>query len=222
MIPRAFADRLTLMVLTDAAVLQGRDMIEQALAAVRGGATAIQLRDKTGTTRELFEQAQALIEAVRPRGSLVIVNDRVDVALAAEADGAHLGDDDLPLAAARGIAPAGFILGRSAANPEEAIRAERDGADYLGVGPVFATLSKPDAGDAIGPVRIRAVTTATPLPVVAIGGIDVSNASVPIEAGAVGVAVIRAVTATADAESAARDLLVVVSRAREASSRRFG
>jgi thiamine-phosphate pyrophosphorylase len=204
------AERLALIVVTDPECGEGRSVVEVVRAALVGGATAIQLRAKEMEAREMVELARALAAGTRAAGALLFVNDRVDVALAAGADGAHLGDDDLPLAAARRITPPRFLLGRSADSPEGARAAERDGADYVGVGPVYGTASKPDAGDAIGPARIAEVAAAVRIPVVGIGGIGAANARPVIEAGAAGVAVISAVVRAPDPEAATREILARV------------
>jgi thiamine-phosphate pyrophosphorylase len=204
----SLADRLGLIVVTDAACGEGRELVEVVRAALAGGAPAVQLRAKHESTREMTELALRLGEETRRAGALLFINDRLDVALAAGADGVHLGDDDLPLPAARRLAPAGFLIGRSVATPDEAVQAVREGADYLGVGPVFATLSKADAGDAIGAAGVRAVCAAAGgVPVVGIGGIDAGNAGEVAGAGAAGVAVIRAVMLAPDPRAAAAELL---------------
>lgn len=203
---------LRLMAVTDEALAADRDLVELVRRALHGGATAIQLRDKQRPPRESVALARALLTEIRALGALLIINDRVDVALAAGADGAHLGDDDLPLAAARVIVPAGFVLGRSAATPEEAGAAARDGANYLGVGPVFPTETKHDAGDAIGTESLGRVAAATALPVLGIGGITARNAAQVVAAGAAGVAVVRTVFGAAEVETAARELRRAVER----------
>lgn len=199
---------LRLIVITDAAIAAPRDVRDIVAAAVGAGAPAIQLRDKRATARELAEAARALLPIVRGAGALLFVNDRLDVALAAGADGVHLGPDDLPVAAARPIAPRPFLIGTSTDDPAVARRAERDGADYIGCGAVFGTTSKPDAGDErIGPGRLDEVAAAVDIPVVGIGGIDVSNVAAVAETRAAGVAVIGAVMAAADPDAAVRALL---------------
>lgn len=205
------ADRLALIVVTDAACGEGRELVEVVRAALAGGAPAVQLRAKHESTREMVELAIRLAEETRRAGALLFVNDRLDVALAAGVDGVHLGDDDLPLPLARRITPAGFLIGRSVATPDEAMQAVRDGADYLGVGPVFATLSKADAGEAIGAGGVDAVCAAAGrVPVVGIGGIDAANAREVAGAGAAGVAVIRSVMLATDPRAAAAALLRAV------------
>jgi thiamine-phosphate pyrophosphorylase len=208
--PDDLARRLALTVITDARCGEGRELVEMVRAALRGGAPCIQLRAKTETAREMVELARALREATHAAGALLIVNDRVDVALAAGADGAHVGEDDLPVPAARRIVPPGFLLGRSTETPEQAVRARGDGADYVGVGPVYETASKDDAGGPVGLARVAAVVGAAGIPAVGIGGIDAGNAAEVVRAGAAGVAVIRAVMQAPDPAEAVRELLRAV------------
>lgn len=205
------ATRLRLMVVTDPECA-GRELVDVVRAALRGGAPCIQLRLKEGSSREMLEAARRLLEETRAAGALLLVNDRVDVAIAAGAEGAHLGDDDLPVEQARRIVPAGFVIGRSVDGAEGARAAESAGADYLGVGPVLATPSKRDAGAAIGEAGVAAVHSASALPIVAIGGIDAHNAAGVARAGADGVAVIRAVMQAPDPAAASRALLAAVER----------
>lgn len=200
------AERLRLIVVTDADC-GGRDLVDVVRAALRGGAPAIQLRMKDGAARDMVEMAQALLAETRPAGALLFVNDRVDVAVIAGADGAHVGQDDLPVSAARRVSPPGFLLGVSAESVELALQAEAEGADYVGVGPVYATGSKGDAGEPIGLGRIAEVSASVRIPVVGIGGIAVGNARAVVESGAAGVAVISAVMRADDPESAVRELL---------------
>jgi thiamine-phosphate pyrophosphorylase len=206
--------RLALIVVTDERLPPGRDLVETVRAALRGGAPAIQLRDKLRTPRESVALARALLAETRAAGALLFVNDRVDVALASGADGTHLGDDDLPLAAARHIVPPGFLLGRSADTPELALDAQSEGADYVGVGPVYGTATKADAGEAIGTARIAAVAASVQIPVVGIGGIGPTNATAVIAAGAAGVAVVSAVMNAADPEDATRRIMRAVAMGR--------
>ncbi|HEY0019235.1 MAG TPA: thiamine phosphate synthase [Longimicrobium sp.] len=203
----ALADRLRLIVVTDPDCGAGRDVAGVVRAALRGGAPAIQLRMKDASAREMAEMARALLVHTGAAGALLFINDRVDVALAVEADGAHVGQDDLPVAAARRIVPPGFLLGVSAETAELALAAQADGADYVGAGPVYATGSKADAGDAVGVGRIAEVAAAVRIPVVGIGGITIANAPPVIAAGAAGIAVISAVMRAEDPEAAVRALL---------------
>lgn len=199
-------ERLRLIVVTDPDC-GGRSVVDVVRAALRGGAPAIQLRMKDAPAREMAQVARALLAETHAASALLFINDRVDVALAVGADGAHVGQDDLPAAAARQIAPPGFLLGVSAETPELARAAEADGADYVGVGPVYATGSKADAGDAVGCEHITQVAAAVRVPVVGIGGITIGNAPPVIHAGAAGVAVISAVMRADDPEAAVRALL---------------
>jgi thiamine-phosphate pyrophosphorylase len=203
----SLGERLRLIVVTDPDCGAGRGVADVVRAALRGGAPAIQLRMKDGSAREMADLARALLAETRPTGALLFINDRVDVALAVGADGAHVGQDDLPAAAARRIVPPGFLIGVSAETAELARRAEADGADYVGVGPVYATGSKADAGDAVGTGRISEVAAAVRIPVVGIGGITAENAQAVIRAGAAGVAVISTVMRAEDPEAAVRALL---------------
>jgi thiamine-phosphate diphosphorylase len=200
-------DRLSLIVITDPGCGEGRTILDVVRGALRGGAPSIQLRGKEMAAREQVELARALLAETRAAGALLWVNDRLDVALAAGADGAHLGQDDLPVEAARRISPPGFLLGISAETPELAVAAERGGADYVGTGPVYETGSKADAGSAIGLGRIAEVASAVGIPVVGIGGIAAANAGEVVRSGAAGVAVISAVMRAPDPEQAVRDLL---------------
>lgn len=201
---------------TDARCGEGRGVVEVVRAALQGGAPAVQLRAKTEPARETVELARRLREETRAAGALLFVNDRVDVALIAGADGAHVGDEDVPVPAARRIVPPGFLLGRSVETPEQAAAARREGADYVGVGPVYETASKDDAGFPVGLARVRVVAGAAGIPAVGIGGIDAENASDVVRAGAAGVAVIRAVMQAPDPAEATRELLRRIRSARPA------
>ena len=201
---------LSLYVITDAALSRGRSHVDVVRAAIAGGATAVQLRDKTASTRELIQLGRALRALTGEAGVALIVNDRADVVLAVDADGVHVGQDDLPALDARRIVCAGKIVGVSAATIAEAQQAERDGADYIGVGSVYATGSKPDAGAPIGPAGLAPVARAVSIPAVAIGGINAENAAACIAAGAVGVAVISAVVSAGDVTQAARVLRAAI------------
>ena len=192
------------MVITDPVLLKGRDTVAVCRAAVTGGATMIQVRWKDGTPAEILELTRALV-AVLPVP--VLVNDRVDIALAAGAAGAHLGWDDLPLEALRPHLPASFLLGISVGSEEEAARAPAT-ADYWSVGPCFATPTKADAGPALGPEGFAGLARLAPdgTPVIAIGGITSTNARSVIDVGAMGVAVIGAVLGASNPQVAARGL----------------
>jgi thiamine-phosphate pyrophosphorylase len=197
-------------VITDRRAAGERSLVDVVRAAVRGGATMVQLRDKGASTRERIELGRALHRVTRPAGVPLIVNDRADVALAIDAEGVHVGQDDMPAPLARQIIGPARILGVSAGTVDEALQAARQGADYLGTGDVYGTPTKADAGTPIGLGGLAEVARAVAIPVVAIGGITIDNAPAAIEAGAAGVAVISAVIGAADPEDAARRLRAAV------------
>jgi thiamine-phosphate pyrophosphorylase len=195
-----------LYVITDEGIGRGLSHVELARRAVAGGADVVQLRDKRLSSRELLDAASAIREVTYDAGALFIVNDRLDVALAAGADGVHLGESDLPIEHARRIAPPGFIIGASVGSVVTAVRAGVEGADYVALSPTFSTTSKDDAGEGYGLAMLSAVRAAVSLPLVAIGGITPDNVGDVIAAGADGVAVISAVVGEDDVTAAARDL----------------
>jgi len=194
-----------LYVVTDEKVSRGRSHLEVAEKAIRGGADVIQYRDKTSSSGEMYRIALAMRKLTRDAGVPLIINDRLDIALAVGADGLHVGQDDLPASVARRLLPPGTILGVSTEVPEEALRAEKDGADYIGGGPIFeARGTKADAGAPKGPGMIAPIRAKCRLPIVAIGGIKSGNARSVLEAGADAVAVISDIVGADDIEEAAR------------------
>jgi len=212
--PELLASRLRVMVLTDPSPACGRGLVEVVRECLAAGATAIQLRDKASDARALLDLARVLAGPTRACGALLIVNDRLDVALAAGADGVHLGPEDLPVAAARSSAPPGFLVGFSTDDPETGRRAAAEGADYLGVGAVYGTRSKPGLADeAIGPARVGEVAMASGLPCVGIGGVTPSNAAAVFAVGA-GVAVLSAVMGHPDPGTAVRAIVAASGPAR--------
>jgi thiamine-phosphate pyrophosphorylase len=200
--------RLRLVVITDRRLAAPRAMKAVVGAALEAGARVIQLRDKEASARELFQQAAELLPIVHGYGGLLIINDRLDVALAAGADGVHLGPEDLPVAVARRIAPPEFIVGASTDDPAKARALAAEGASYIGCGAVFGTTSKDVGSERIGPEGLSAVARAVSIPVVGIGGITTANAAELADTGAAGVAVIGAVMAAPDPAQAVRQLLV--------------
>ena len=202
-------DSLTLVAITDGAQRGTEDIVRRALACVRGGATMVQLRLKDADARTQVEVARALVAALPP-GIPLIMNDRADLAMASGAAGVHLGPEDLPVVAARRILGPDRIVGLSVGNDAEAI--EASGADYVGIGPVYATASKGDAGEAIGVGELERLAALCARPAVGVGGIDASNAAAVIAAGVRGVAVIRALFSASDPEAAARSLRSAIGR----------
>jgi thiamine-phosphate pyrophosphorylase len=214
--PRGLAHRLRLIVITDHRLAAPREVLDVVRAAVAAGAPSVQLRHKGVGARALAEEGRALLEITRPADALLFINDRLDVALAIGADGAHLGPDDLPIAAARSLAPPGFLLGHSTDDPDVARRAEADGADYLGCGAVFGTTTKDVGDEAIGTPGLARVVDAVGIPVVGIGGVTPDGASaIAAETGAVGVAVVGAVMGATDPGTAVGALLEPFGPARE-------
>ena len=199
---------LRLYVITCRDPASGRGHLDVAAAALQGGAQAVQLRDKEMPARELFELATRIREMIAERApkTLLVVNDRVDVARAARADGVHLGREDLTCEAAREMLGPQAVIGLSATSLEEAEEAEAAGADYLGVGPVFPTPSKADAAPAMGLEGLAGIRAAVRAPLVAIGGIGEDDVRAVMRAGADGVAVISAVAGAPDMAEAVRRL----------------
>jgi len=208
MIPN-LAAVLRLMLVTDDRLLGERDPVSVCQAAERGGATCIQLRLKEASPRDLLGILRRLVAAVRVP---VIVNDRLDVALAGGAQGAHLGPDDIPLPLARKTAPPGFLLGGSVGSPEEIAAGEP--ADYWGVGPFRTTATKGDAGAALGPEGLAAIVNLAPpgKVCIAIGGIRPADIPEVLAAGAQGVAVVSGILGNHDVEAAARAYATALAR----------
>jgi thiamine-phosphate pyrophosphorylase len=194
-----------LYVIIDPEVAAARDEVEVAREALAGGARLIQLRDKRREKGLQLPTARALRSLCQERGALFIMNDHVDLALAVEAHGVHVGQKDLPVSEVRRLVPREMIVGCSTNNPEEARRADADGADYVSVGRLFPTGSKADTRPATTET-LRAVKAAVSLPVCAIGGIDETNIDEVVAAGADMAAVIAAVIAAPDVREAARRL----------------
>jgi len=196
-----------LYVITDEKASRGRSHLQVAEAAILGGADVLQLRDKEASSGRLYRVAMQLRKLTRDANIPFIVNDRLDIALAADADGVHVGQTDLPASVVREIMGPDRILGVSVDTVEEALLAEKDGADYLGVGPVFeARGTKPDAGEPLGVERIARIRRHCRLPIVAIGGIDAENAGMVRYAGADAAAVISAIGTADDIARAVRRL----------------
>lgn len=205
---------LGLYLVTDEHLAAGRSTVEIVRAALRGGVDMVQLRGKDLPIREQLALGEQLRQLTREAGVPLIINDRVDLALALDADGVHVGQDDLPAAVARQLLGPEKIVGVSAATAEEAQAAQDAGADYLGVGAIYGTATKLDAGAATGPDLIRQIKAAVDLPIVGIGGIKAANAAPVIAAGASGVAVVSAIVAAADPADAAATLRQIIAAAR--------
>ena len=198
---------LRLIVLTDRGLAAPSTIDEVVEKALLAGAPAIQLRDKAASAGELLEVGQRLRKLTRRLGALLFVNDRLDVALAAGADGVHVGPEDLPVAALRARVPAGFLIGYSSDDIAQAQRAVAAGADYIGCGAVYGTTTKTGAGAAIGLERLNAMATEIDAPVVGVGGITPERAGEVAATRAAGVAVAGGVMAASDPAEAVRRLM---------------
>jgi thiamine-phosphate pyrophosphorylase len=205
-----------LYVITDESIAGGLSHSEIAQRAIAGGADVIQLRDKTCGCLELRKVARALRSITNKTETIFIVNDCLDVAIACSADGVHLGQDDIHVDVARQIAPPGFIIGVSVGSVDEALKAEREGADYIAISPLFSTSSKNNAGPGHGLDRLREIRRNVTIPIIAIGGIKPGNVREVIAAGADGVAVISAVVGSKDISAAARELKNLISAGKKA------
>jgi thiamine-phosphate pyrophosphorylase len=202
-------DRLAgLYLIIDAAFLKGRDAAGLAKQAISGGASIIQLRAKELDTRSFLSMAGEVKEVCNRNGVLFIVNDSLEVALAVGADGLHVGQDDLPVSVARRLLPVDKLLGASVNTVDEAIRAQTDGADYVGAGCAYPTATK--SAEVVGCERLAEIKKAVDLPIVAIGGINKGNIAEVMRTGAAAAAVISAVLEVADVEGAARALAVII------------
>jgi thiamine-phosphate pyrophosphorylase len=191
-----------LHILTDT-VLQSRfSHIELTEQAIAGGADTVQFRQKQGSTREMIQMATEMKRFCNEKDVIFIVNDRIDIAIASEADGVHLGQDDFPIPLARKLLGDNRIIGGSAATMGEAKKCLSDGADYVGFGPVYPTGSKDDAGPVSGIDTLRKIVATIPLPIIAIGGIDKGNTPVVMKTGAHGIAVISTVCCRKDPRGA--------------------
>lgn len=199
---------------TDRSLSCGRTTLEVVAAAVAGGVSCVQLREKHLPVREMVEEAKRLVALLRPRKIPLIVNDRVDVALAADADGVHLGQSDMHCHDARRILGAGRIIGISAESVGDAVRAEREGADYIGISPVFTTSTKGDIAEPLGLDGVRQIRDRVNIPLVGIGGISAANAAEVVRSGADGVAVVSAIVSAKCPQSSAQQLLAQVRYAR--------
>ena len=195
-----------LHVLTDTVFQRRFSHPELAGLAIRGGADTIQYRQKSGSTREMIHVATQMKQICSDKAVPLIVNDHVDVAIAAKADGVHLGQDDFPILLARELLGQEMIIGASASNMEEVEKCFLDGADYVGFGPVYPTTSKDDAGSVKGIAGLAEVAKTVPVPIIAIGGISLANVSEILQTGVHGIAVISSVCCQEDPERATKAL----------------
>jgi thiamine-phosphate pyrophosphorylase len=209
---------LSVYMITDRTLCGARGVLDTVGEAIAGGVTIVQLRDPEAKTRTLIEEARAILGLLRPAKIPFIVNDRVDVALAVDADGVHVGQNDMPVADARRLIGRSRILGLSITSEADLDKADLAAVDYLGVGPIYASPTKPDAAPPMAMGGLRAIARRTKLPIVAIGGLHAGNAEEAIAAGADGIAVVSAICSAADAGNAARELSELVKAARDRSA----
>jgi len=203
-IPRLYA-------IIDPAQGNGRSPVGMATALLAAGVRLLQLRDKHASSRDLYASARLVTECVHQAGGIFIVNDRADVALAVQADGVHLGQDDLPADSGRTIVGTGKIVGYSTHNLEQLREADRSTADYIAFGPIFSTASKANPDATVGLAGLAEARRATRKPLVAIGGITLENAREVLDAGADSIAVIRGLVGATDIRRRAEEFLEKVS-----------
>jgi thiamine-phosphate pyrophosphorylase len=203
----------SLYLVTDRGLSRGRSNLEIITAAVNGGATVVQLREKHASTREFLNEALAVKQFCDDHKVTFIINDRIDIALAVDADGVHVGQDDMPIEYARRILGENKIIGVSAFDQKEAVEAEKTGADYVGVSPIFTTPTKPELDKGVGLKGLARIRQAVKIPLVAIGGLGPSNAYDVTMAGADGIAVVSAIVSADDPKAAAHAIKLEVNRA---------
>lgn len=197
----------SLYLVTDRSILTGRDLFKAVEDAIKGGVTLVQLREKDISSLEFYNIAIKMKKLVNSYNIPLIINDRLDIALAADADGLHIGQEDIPIEVARKLLGPEKILGYSVSNVEEALFGEKNGADYLGAGAVYATGSKADAGSPIGVEVLKKIKESISIPVVGIGGIGISNIKEVKRTGADGISLISAILGSDNIESASRNLV---------------
>ena len=200
----AVAELVRLYLVTDQQALRGRCLTDVVKQAVQGGATCVQLREKTSSTRDFVALACALNTLLKPLGVPLVINDRIDVALACGAQGVHLGQSDMPVELARQLLPPQVFIGLSVETPGDVDRAASQSVDYLGVSPIYPTPTKTDTAAPWGLDGLRAVRAMTDVPLVAIGGIHLGNAAEVLAGGADGLAVVSALCSADDPAAAAR------------------
>ena len=204
----------SLYLVTDRGLARGRSTLEIVQAAVQGGVTCVQLREKECSTLDFIEQARTIKDFLKARGVPLVINDRVDVALAVEADGVHLGQTDMPLEIAKKILGDSMIIGISAESLADAVEAEKGGADYLGVSPIYATPTKTDTAPPLGLEGLQTIRKAVNIPLVGIGGLNRDNSAAVILNGGDGVALVSAIVAADDPAQAAGELRRIIDEAK--------
>ena len=212
----------SLYLVTDRGLSMGRSLFEICQAAIRGGVSVVQLREKNLDSRAFFKEGLALKDLLASNRIPFIINDRIDIALALDADGVHLGQSDIPLQIARKILGPEKIIGWSIDSPDQILSDEATVADYLAIGPIFNTATKTDAAQPWGIDGMRKARSMTDKPLVAIGGIKESNLAEVIAAGADSVAVVSAIVGAEDVESATKRLLNTIINSRRLRDKKSG
>lgn len=210
----------SLYLITDRELSMGRHYLSIVESAVKGGVSCVQLREKKCSTLEFIEQALILKVFLKSQNIMLIINDRLDVAQAIGADGIHLGQKDMPLSMAKKIVGDSMVIGISAECLDDAVRAEKEGADYIGVGPVYFTGTKTDIGPPLGLEGLIQIRKTVKIPIIAIGGLNHTNAEAVIRSGVDGIAVVSAIVSAEDPEKAARKLKNIIIRAKKYGSER--
>jgi thiamine-phosphate pyrophosphorylase len=205
-------DHYYLYFVTDPVLNKGYTVIEQIQLALKGGVKLIQLREKELSTSRFVDLARKALELTCQAGAFLIINDRVDIALASGADGVHIGQDDMDLQDARRLLGNDKIIGVSVRSSEEAREAEKGGADYVAASGLLSTDTKKDVGDALGKDSLGTIKQATSLPLIAIGGIKVGNCAEIIKAGADGVAVVTGITMSDDIPATCREFIKIIQK----------
>ncbi len=207
--PRTITSNIdwSLYLVTDRDLSRGRSTLDIVKAAVRGGVTVVQLREKSADTRQFYEEGLAIRNFLREEGVLFLINDRVDMVQALDADGVHLGKNDMPVRVAREILGNQRIIGMSVEHRDEVEAAVHYNADYLGVSPIYTTPTKPELDTGLGLEGLREIRKRTDLPLIGIGSMNRNTATDVIANGADGVAVVSAIVAADDPEQAAREIL---------------
>ena len=204
----------SLYLVTDRALSLGRSNLEVIRAAVHGGVTVVQLREKEATTKDFYEEGLRIRDFLKSKRVPLIINDRIDVAIALDAEGVHLGQDDMPVNVARMILGPEKIIGASVFTPNEARAAESQGADYLGLSPILVTGTKPELTEQIGIEGIPFLKQSVRVPVVGIGAMNQTNAYAAVKSGLDGIAVVSAICSQEDPEAAAAAIKAEVMRAK--------
>jgi thiamine-phosphate diphosphorylase len=210
----------SLYLVTDRNLSKGRPNLSIVESAVKGGVSCVQLREKNCSTFEFIEQALLLKKFLSDQNIMLIINDNLEVAQAVDADGIHLGQKDTPLSMAKKIIGDSMIIGISAEYLNDAVRAEKEGADYIGVGPIYSTATKTDTGSPIGLDGLIKIRKTVKIPIVAIGGVNHTNAGAVIKSGADGIAVVSAIVSAKNPEKAAGELKKIIIEAKRYESQR--